>query len=271
MTAFRVLLWKALREQSGAIVFSTIVLSALFVLGGYLFRTFGGMSAEMFAKVSPELIAGMFGGGLGGLTPLETWLITLFVHPVLLVVLASVVIASASRAMAGEIDEGTVDLLLSYPVSRSTVVVVVTVLVQIEVVLLCSVVLMSLRAGLALGGIDPPSNWSAFVWVTVNLWALYFAASGIALLISAWASERGVAIARTLGFLVISFFLNLLASLWDQVEWLRYVSIFNYHQPQPTVASGGPLAFDFAVLLLVGTLSTAAAFRHFGGRDINVA
>ncbi|MEM6702903.1 MAG: ABC transporter permease subunit [Acidobacteriota bacterium] len=271
MRVFTTLLAKTLREQAGALAFSLLLLSVLFALGGYLFKTFGDMSSQMMSRVSPEILAGLFGGALGGLSPLETWLVTLFVHPVMLVVLASIVIASSSRAMAAEIDDGTVDLLLSYPVPRWIVVAVSFAAIQLQLIVLCIAVLVSLRGGLIYGEIGLPERWSGFLWVTFNLWALYFSASGVALWISAASSERGAAIARSLGFLVVSFFANLLGSLWPKVEALRIVSIFNYHQPQPTLEAGGPLWGHLAVLLLVGAVGTGAAFWRFVSRDIHVA
>ncbi len=271
MRVLRILAGQLLREQAGALAFAVVLLSLLFSLGGYLFRTFGQMGMEAMGKISPELIAGMFGGVFGGLTPLETWLVTLFVHPMLLVVMSAIVIATASRAMAAEIDEGTVDLLLSAPVPRWTVVAAAFLVIQLEIGVLCVVLLGALRIGLAVGEIPLPDSWGALYWVTANVWALFFAGSGVALWISATVAERGKAIARSLAFLVVSFFLNLLASLWPRVEALATISVFNYHQPQPTVEAGGPLVPDFVVLLAVGGVATGAAFWRFVTRDIHVA
>ena len=252
----------------------SFLLSVLFALGGYLFKTFGDMSSQMMARVSPEILAGLFGGALGGLSPLETWLVTLFVHPVMLVVLASIVIASSSRAMAAEIDDGTVDLLLSYPVPRWVVVAVAFVAIQLQLIVLCVTV-----HGFAARRPDRtersalPERWSGFLWVTFNLWALYFAASGVAL----WtcrrrASERGD------GDRPLSGVPGRL--LFRQPAWAlsgpgsrpcgsspSSTTTSRSRRSRRAVRCGG----ISPSCLVVGTLGTGAAFWRFVSRDIHVA
>lgn len=268
MSRVVLLVRKQLHELRWAVVLCWLMLSALFVLGSYLYRTFGDTNAEAMARVSPQLIVGLFGGLLGALSPLEMWLVTLFLHPLAITLYTVVTVALASRALAGEIERGTLDLLLSCPVSRSELVTATVVSIQLVQVLLTLSVWGAVHAGLAIGGIERPESMERFAWVTVNLWALFAATAGVALLLSAISSEQGKAIGRTIAFVVLSFFVNLLASLWPKVRWLDVGSIFHYHQPQPIVAGEESVFGDLAVLLGLAAVATIAAYRVFAQRDI---
>ena len=174
------------------------------MLGSYLFRTFGDTNVEIMSRVTPELLIGLFGGLFGKLTPLESWLLALYVHPLLLTLLSIVVVAICSRSLVAEIDRGTIDLLLSCPVARWKLVLATLVVVQVALVLLVLTVLTAMRLGLVLAGVALPESWPLFSWVTVNLWALFSAISGVVLLFSATASVQGTAVARSIAFLVVS-------------------------------------------------------------------
>ena len=268
MRVVLLLLRKVLREQRFTLLFCYVVATVFFTVGAYLFVTFGETNVDALGQVSPELISGIFGGLLGGLTPLDTWLLTLFTHPLVMTLCSVLVIATTSRSLAGEIDRGTVDLLLSCPVARWQPVAAVVMFLLVALTIMMALLWGSMHVGFRIGEIEPPSRLPAFGWVAVNLFVLFFAVSGVATMISASCAEQGKAIARALGFLVVSFLLHLIAAMWSLVEIVDWVSLFHYYEPQPTVQSGSPPVFDLTVLALVGTVGFVVAFAVFMRRDI---
>jgi ABC-type transport system involved in multi-copper enzyme maturation permease subunit len=118
------------------------------------------------------------------------------------------------------------------------------------------------------GDIPPPVAIDAFGWVLVNLWALYSAVAGLCLLASALCSEQGRAIAIGVSFVVVSFFVNLIASLWSLVSWTDIASVFHYYQPHPLVRGGQAPLLHLAVLLGLAIAANAAALIAFERRDI---
>jgi ABC-type transport system involved in multi-copper enzyme maturation permease subunit len=122
--------------------------------------------------------------------------------------------------------------------------------------------------GIRLGGFSPPAALDQFALLAINLGLLFFAIGAVALAFSALASEQSKAIGRAIAFVVVAFFLNLLASLWRAVEWLEVVSVFHYHQPQPVIAEGLDPWRDWLVLFAVGVFGHTVAWIAFVRRDV---
>ncbi len=268
MRMLLVLVGKIVSEQRFVLLFCFTLLGVFFTLGTYLFAPFGDTSMDMLSRVSPELLSGLFGGLFGSLTPLETWMMTLFTHPFVLTLFSVVVISVATRSLAGEVDRGTIDLLLSYPVARWQPVAACVVVLLGALLLQTLVLWLSFRAGLEIGGIEIPESLGSLRWVAANLMALFCAVSGVALFFSATASDYGRALGRGLGFVIVSFLLNLLANLWSRIELLDVLSVFHYYRPQPIVEQGGPMVGDLAVLSLLTLVGWVGALVAFSRRDI---
>jgi ABC-2 type transport system permease protein len=247
------------------------MLGVFFTLGTYLYVTFGDTSMEALSRLSPELVTGIFGGLFAGVEPLEAWLLTLFLHPLVITLFAVATIAVAARSLAGEIERGTLDLLLAWPVPRSTLVLAAAATIQLVQGVMIATLLGAMRLGLAIGAIEPPASLGRFLWVTANLWALYAAVAGVALWVSATGSEQAKAVGRAISFLVLSFFVNLLASLWRQVEGIDVVSVFHYYQPQPTVVEARDPLLHLSILLGVALVAHLLALASFVRRDIAAA
>lgn len=259
---------KILREQRFTLLSCFALLGLFFTLGTYLYTTFGHLSMQALTELSPELLQALLGGMLGGIDPLETWLVTLFVHPLVLTLYSVVAVAVAARSLAGEIDRGTVDLVLSCPVARWQMVVSASAVMLLSHAVMTLIVWRAMLFGLELGDIDPPASLPAFRLVALELFALFCAAGGVALLFSATSSDQGRAVGRSLGFIVLSFFINLIAGLWPKVAWLDVISIFHYHQPQPVVAGTGGLGEGLVVLLGLFVVCFVVALVLFRRRDI---
>ncbi len=262
------LLRKILREQRATLLSCAALLVLLATLVTYLYRTFGDASATNLQRVPPAFINALFGGMVLGLNPLDMWLLIVFVHPLTLALFSVVVVAATSRTLAGEIEGGTVDVLLSCPVARWKLVVSNGIILLLGIALLVSAIWGGMCLGLYLGRIRGTPSLGAFRWVAVNLFALFAAMGGVAFLFSARASERGRAVALSVAFIVLSYFINLLAQLWSKVAWMDVISVFHYYRPQPILISHTLPYRDAAVLLTVAVVSFAAAVVAFQRRDI---
>ncbi len=268
MRVLALLFRKILLEQRATLMFCH-ALAALFVgLGSYLFVTFGEMNVEVMTRLSPELISSMFGGLLAGLTPLDQWLVTLFVHPLVMTMFSVLLVAVAARTLAGEIDRGTIDVLLACPVARWQLVAALVLYVLVVLTTMTLVVWTCMHVGLGIAELDPPDPVAPYRWVLLNLWLLFFAVGGVVTFFSATAREQGVAVARSLGFLVVSFFVHLIAGLWSRAEPLDPLSVFHWYQPQPILEAGRAETAHLVVLSLVGIVFFGLSFWWFRRRDI---
>src|SRR5579871_3928248 len=178
-----------------------------------------------------------------------------YVHPLVITILCIWAMGRASGAIAGEIDRGTMELLLAQPVRRSRLILAHLGIDLLTIPLLC----LSMWAGTMLGvwlvgpielssedlkrfpfpvQLDPealrldPVIFGPGLW---NVAALVFAVSGYTLWLSAGGRFRyrvlGVAVLLTL----VQFLVNVIGQMWDAVAWLRPFTVFYYYQPQQII------------------------------------
>jgi ABC-type transport system involved in multi-copper enzyme maturation permease subunit len=262
------LLYKILREQRTTLLSCAALLMLFGTLLTLLYRTFGDTSADTFQRIPPGLLNALFGGMIMGLNPLDMWLIGMFVHPLTLTLFSVFTVAVTSRTLAGEIEQGTVDILLSYPLARWKLVMSSGVVLLLGNLLLASAIWWGMQLGLYFSNVSDTASWHEFRWVELNLFALFAAMGGVAFLFSARASERGRAVGFSIAFIVLSFFINLLAQLWSKIAWMDVVSVFHYYRPQPILISHAAPYRDLMVLLTVAVVTFAAAVITFQRRDI---
>ncbi len=228
-----------------------------------------------------------------------------YVHPLMQILFCIWAIGRASGAIAGEIDRGTMELLLAQPLPRYRVVLAHLCVDGLTIPLLC----LSLWAGTSLGTwlvgpitVNPedlkifpprlrsapspdrlaidPAAFGAGLW---NVGALIFAVGGYTMWLSAQGRFRwrvlGVAVFLTL----LQFLVNVVGQLWDTAAPLRPFTVFYYYQPQQIILAhrwtvdlgavwndGQPLLAVpvLGVLFGVGTIGYLMALWTFCRRDL---
>lgn len=216
-----------------------------------------------------------------------------YVHPLMQAIFCIWAVGRASGAIAGEIDRGTMELLLAQPIPRYRIVLAHLMVDCLTIPLLC----FSLLAGTYLGTwlvwpikvperVEPellsvyPGQFGPALW---NVAALIFAVSGYTMWLSAVNRFRW----RTLGIAVyatfLMFLINVVGQLWDVLKPLRPFTVFYYYQPQQIILKqkwtvdfgmvwngGQPLCSVnvMVVLLTVGIIGYGMAFWTFCRRDL---
>jgi ABC-2 type transport system permease protein len=251
------------------------LMSKLRIQGIDLVQVISTLFSQESGKIVQKLIGGdriRIGNGLDSLS-------IGYMHPLFLTILSVWAVGRAAGAIAGELDKGTMELLLAQPLSRWRVVVSHLAVDLLTIPVLC----VSLWAGTAVGcevfGLPgmtadqkPPVDPWRFGPALVNVAALLFAISGYTMAISAAGRFRtrvlGIAVVLTL----VQFLINLLGQTWTDIEFLRPFTVFFYYQPQGLI-----LGFDNVVdeasrnvgtLLAVGVMGYVAALVIFCRRDL---
>jgi ABC-2 type transport system permease protein len=191
-----------------------------------------------------------------------------WIHPVVLALVWAHAIIHCTRVPAGEVDRGTIDVLLAMPVSRWGL------YVSESVVWMASagVVLTLGLAGSMVGERgNPPETQPtpAHVGIVlVNLACLYGAVGGVAWLVSALSDHRGRAIAVVFAVVVASFLINYLAQLWKPAERLSVLSVLTYYRPLFILRDGAWPSKDLAILGGTALVTWSAAGWTFSRRDL---
>jgi ABC-2 type transport system permease protein len=274
LAAFQCLWVKIVQQLSGH-----LLPMLMWLAGG---RNVSGVEVERFIFQGPgRIMQTLMGGQEISLFRPTDMLSIGYVHPLVQTILCVWAIGRASGAVAGEIDRGTMELLLAQPLPRYRLILAHLVVDGLTIPLLC----LSVWAGNWLGAwlvgileigaaressrllVDP----RIFAPALVSVAALLFAVSGYTM----WLSSRGRFRGRVLGLAVLitllQFLINAVGQLWDAIAWLRPYTVFFYYQPQRAILGRGTLADELAsagVLFAVGAAGYALALWTFCRRDL---
>lgn len=185
-----------------------------------------------------------------------------FMVPLLLLIAG---IAAGARALAGEEESGTLDLLLAHPVSRTRVALEKLAVVVAELMVLGAALWLSLWI-VALAFSMDISAWhlAAAVASSVLLAAVYGA---LATLIGAAAGRRAVAVTVCVALAVAAYLVSALAPLVPVLHKIRWASPWYHYTAGDPLRSG--LAIDHAlVLAALFVIAAALVPVVFGRRDM---
>lgn len=168
-------------------------------------------------------------------------------------------------ALAREERERTAEFLLTHPVSRTYVVAQKLAAVLAEILILNVVVsLSSVAASLAIGQkIDAGMFFSVFLGyllMQVEIACIMFG-------ISAFLRGNGIGIG--LGAAFVLYFMNIVANLTDEAEFLRYITPFAYADGTAIAASGCLETKYLIPGLALTVIGAAAAFIQYNKKDIH--
>jgi ABC-2 type transport system permease protein len=218
-------------------------------------------SLQALTRTRPELVAV---SGLAGFLSIA------FTHPVYMGIAAVALVGFAARSLAGEMERGTIQLALARPVSRSRVYLARVLGLLVVGLLLSAAGPLGMLVGLAVAQPEGEVRLRYFVPTAGATLLLFWAIGGLALLGSAAASTTGRCVAWATAGLVVFYFVDYLAELWDVLEPIAPFSIFDYFDPSRALVDGSLRWVDVAVLFGVGTFGAIGGWIVFLRRDLPV-
>lgn len=266
----RGLIIKAVREVWPATVLFGLALAGFEALLASIIPTIFAEYSSHLLKIEfvQTFLKGLLGTEIGSALGPDAISSFAWVHPIVLALLWAHEITICTRVPAGEVDRGTIDMLLALPVSR-------TKLYVCESVVwlgagLC-VVMMGLAGNWIGGRFTAPEFRSApgqLIMVIANMYCLYIAVGGVACLVSTLSDHRGRAVGVVFGIVLVSFLLNFLAQFWGPAKALSFLSVLNYYRPLAIVRDAGWPVRDMLVLTACGAAFWLAGAIIFARRDI---
>jgi ABC-2 type transport system permease protein len=254
--------WRANRLR---VLVLTLALGVWGFLMPVIYATFGiQMEAIIKSGIIPEAFLRLLGAdpfSLSGAVALGS------VHPVALGLQLAYPIGFGAVAIAGERQRGTLEVLLSRPISRRTV--FATLLLAIATFALLTTtgqVLGTVIGALAFDvadRLDPPQL--AFLWL--NTIALLVALAAVCLAASASFDRIGGPIAIGLALVIGGYVLEVLGTLWPDAAFLQPYSPFHYLRPMQ-IMGGRAAPGDLLVLGVLCVAAIAFGLWRFPRRDL---
>ena len=188
---------------------------------------------EVFKQEAGKMIEKLIGGDKITIGQGLDMLSVGYVHPLLLTILSVWAVGRAAGAIAGELDKGTMELLMAQPLARWRVIVSHFLIDCLTIPILCWCMWAGTTLGSHVFGLiemtatdrKPVEPW-LFGPALFNVAALLFAISGYTMAISSAGRFRtrvlGIAVVLTL----LQFLINLLGQTWQDIEFLRPWTVF---------------------------------------------
>lgn len=169
--------------------------------------------------------------------------------------------------LAGEERRGALEVLLSYPVRRTTILLEKFAAIVAASAILCVITLIGAAAGIFVIDMDISLLKVAQAYGGLVMLGSTFAA--LALFVSAWTGKTGASIGVGGAVGVFAYVANSFAPLVDAIEWARYLSPIYYFVGADPLTNGlDPV--HAAVLIAASAVLVALASYLFERRDLGV-
>ena len=193
----------------------------------YTFDALGGLEAfEDLYESLPDAFAAMFRaqGGFG--STLTNYIAADYRHPVYIVAGLAFVISASSGAVAREIERGTALMLLSSPIPRWRYLASKMLTMGVGVVIITFMAWLGSYVGTILTGVTASVDTGVLLVAQVNMLALFLAAGGISMLLSALSSDGGKTVLLSAAIITVMYFVDFVAAIWSPMEPIAPFGLF---------------------------------------------
>ena len=188
-------------------------------------------------------------------------------HPLVLTLYMLFAVGVPTGLLAGEVQRGTMELLLSRHVTKTHVYICAGLITVIGMYALVLVMYSGTVASTLLYRFSQPVPLHFFFKIAVVGGLLASAAGGVALLAAA-CFQRGAAVTATVAYLVVNYFVSVVAQWWPRMRFLEPTTIFHYvHSPEIFEANAWPLR-NMSVLMALLVVSTVLGGVIWSRRDL---
>jgi ABC-2 type transport system permease protein len=251
---------KAMRDLRWQVFWYGVGLASMCALVVFVYPSYRDQLAsfEIPDALKPLIGDANYASGAGFLTAeFFSW------GPLLGVIFA---IMAGTSALGGEEAAGTLDLLLSQPISRRRL--ILEKMAGFAVGACLTAAIVDLGWLLSVPFVEIDVSLSTLLAATFLMVPQMLLVGAIAIWASAFLPDRKLATGFVTGVVVVSFFVNYLAELVDVLAPLRRASFFSYQNNE--VLTKGLDILDLAVLLLAAGTFALLATLAFERREIGV-
>ncbi len=217
-------------------------------------------------SAAPPFFSTMFGEQFGGLT-VRGILAFGWNHPVVLAAGAAVAIVLGARAVAGEIDQGAIELVMTQPLSRARYYAAHAAFGGGALALLTVAGIAGTMAGQRIYGLDP-FGARDLALVGGMYWLLNLAWFGIALAMSARGREGGAAATAAFFLALASYLVNAIGSLLESFAFALPYSLYSWYSPRDILVEDASQALPATVLAAVAAVAILAGAAILERRDL---
>jgi ABC-2 type transport system permease protein len=229
-----------------------------------------------FVRTLPEGIQNLSGVPVNELATVAGRIALAYVDPVVLFTSAVWAISRGSDAVSGEIDRGTMEMLLAQPIHRVAVLFTKSAVSIGGAACIALACYLGTWCGVRTVPLEEPTDIWPFAPAALNLFAMTVFLIGVSTAVSACDRYRWRTIGLLGGYYTLSLIVNVMARMVKSLRWLEWFTFFGAYEPQgmisemlvrPHVAWTMSWRYD-GTLLGLAMLGFAVAGVVFAQRDI---
>jgi ABC-2 type transport system permease protein len=254
--------WRSQRAKVATVALALVVWSTLMPI---VYEAFKSQIAAFLDSggIPKELMS--FGGG--DLFSLPGAIAVGFIHPIAVALVLVFGLGFAVVSVAGERQRGTLEVILARPISRRSVYLTLLVATWLFVAIAIAGQLVGTVVGAALAGASGELEPSRLALLWVNGFLIYGALGAVSLAASVSFDRLTPALAVSLAVTLVSYFLEIIGSLWVDARGLQSWSLFHYLDAKGALA-GVLTTEDWLVPLGVILGAVVVSLVVFPRRDL---
>ncbi|MFL5666229.1 MAG: ABC transporter permease subunit, partial [Ktedonobacteraceae bacterium] len=240
-----------------------ILLIALVV--GLLFPTLS--SVNLGAYLTSNAVAGLVGAKLKNVTSFSALLALELYSSFYALIWGGIIAYMAGASLPATIENGTIDLALSRPISRTRY------YLELWLSAILGAIFLSLTTALSvwiatLFVQNANIDWGWLAIAELIELALMFLASGIGMLFGSFLNSSRAAGGAAFGIIGLAYLMNTLGTLSDKLTWMLKIEPLYYTQGIQALAEHSITSWYPTVLVVAGLICGIAGLVIFNRRDL---
>ncbi len=220
----------------------------------------------------PEFIKRILPVEVNRMIQLDVRVSIAFDHPIVILACTSWAVSRGSDAVSGPLGRGTLEMVLSQPVTRRSVLLVNAILTTLGAFTLTVLGWLGTAVGLKTVPLLAEVSSVPYLYAAANLFAVTFFMAGVTTLLSACDRQRSRTIGLAAGFYIIAIIIKVVGRAIPSCNWATYLSFLSCFEPQKLIAEpenvvAMSLRYD-GILLVLGLIAYAVAIQVFRRRDL---
>jgi ABC-2 type transport system permease protein len=205
-----------------------------------------------------------------GLTQIDTFqgFFYMYIFSILEMMMIFLTMIIPTRMVTAEVDKRTLDVTLSYPLSRWRYLLekfsVYLIFNLLYPILIFSVTITATKI------MNETMDFKLLTYTLIGEWLLFFTLGAIALLCGAIFLEGKKALTAAGGIIVGMWILVRVGTIVDWLNFIRYISIFNYLHPATIITEGIMPLDELFIVLGIGVVSLIGALVIFEKRELAI-
>jgi ABC-2 type transport system permease protein len=188
-----------------------------------------------------------------------------FTWPILAITLA---LSRAGNYFAGEIEKGTIGVILALPISRAKIFFSKYFAGMIDLAIFMVVSILGVIPLALLYNID----FDLPRLLNMAVLGMFFGGAifSVAVMVSCFASEKAKVYFPITGLLVAMYAMNIISNIKPNLDWLQYGSVFHYFNAQDVLGANDVSWMSYVVFGSAILISLGIGLSWFKRRDISV-